>query len=294
MKIAIIGFGEAGQSIARGLVPSAKQVTAYDLRFQGADRAKLTEHAQRIGVLTPDLLSDAVAGADVILSTVVANVALQVGTEIAEVLQPGQTFVDLNSVSPRTKQAMAEKVAGSGADFVEGAVMARVGADGHKTPILLAGPKAASLVDRLNGIGMNTEAVGETIGQASANKMLRSIMAKGISALLLECLIAAHRYGIVHRILDSIDSSFPGIDWDKTSTYYLGRVALHGTRMGAEMNEVADTLSDVEIDPILALAIGKRIAWGGACLSGIEWPDGKPGHREEILAALESRLRAAQ
>ncbi|GEO16128.1 NAD(P)-dependent oxidoreductase [Microvirga aerophila] len=292
MKIAIIGFGEAGQSISRGLAPSASQVTAYDLRFQGADRAKLLQQAQDDGVLTQDRLVDAVAGADVILSTVVANVALKVGTDVADVLSPGQAFVDLNSVSPRTKQAISQKIANSGADFVEGAVMARVGADGHKTPILLAGPKATSLAGRLNGIGMNTEAVGETIGQASASKMLRSIMAKGISALLLECLIAAHRYNIVDRILDSIGTSFPGIDWDKTSTYYLGRIALHGTRMGAEMKEVADTLSDVDIDPILALAIGERIAWGGKHLAGIDWPDDKPGDREEILAALERRLRA--
>jgi 3-hydroxyisobutyrate dehydrogenase-like beta-hydroxyacid dehydrogenase len=291
MKIAIIGFGEAGQSISRGLAPSATQVTAYDLRFRGPDRAKLLDRARGDGVLTQDRLAEAVAGADVVLSTVVANVALQVGTDLAGVLSPGQAFVDLNSVSPRTKQAISEKVASSGADFIEGAVMARVGADGHKTPILLAGPRAASLASKLNSIGMNTESVGETIGQASANKMLRSIMAKGISALLLECLIAAHRYNIVDRILDSIGTSFPGIDWDKTSTYYLGRVALHGTRMGAEMKEVADTLSDVDIEPILARAIGERIAWGGENLGGIAWPDDKPGDRKEILAALDRRLR---
>lgn len=292
MKIAVIGFGEAGQSISRGLAPSATQVNAYDLRFQGPDRAKLLDRARGDGVLTQDRLADAVAGADVVLSTVVANVALQVGADLAGVLSPGQAFVDLNSVSPRTKQAISKEVASSGADFIEGAVMARVGADGHKTPILLAGPRAASLACKLNSLGMNTESVGETIGQASANKMLRSIMAKGISALLLECLIAAHRYNIVDRILDSVGTSFPGIDWDKTSTYYLGRVALHGTRMGAEMKEVSDTLSDVGIEPILALAIGERIAWGGENLGGIVWPDDKPGDREEILAALDRHLRA--
>lgn len=292
MKVAVIGFGEAGQSISRGLALSVSQVTAYDLRFQGPDRDQLLQRAREYGVITQDCMMHAVSGADVILSTVVADVALKVGLDVADVLSPGQAFVDLNSVSPRTKQAISEKVAVSGADFVEGAVMARVGVDGHKTSILLAGPKASSLASRLNEIGMNTEAVGEIIGQASASKMLRSIMAKGISALLLECLIAAHRYNLVDRILESVGTSFPGIDWDKTSAYYLGRIALHGRRMGAEMKEVADTLRDVDIDPILAIAIGERIAWGGQLLAGIDWPDNKPSGRQEILEALEHRLRA--
>ncbi|MDB5512289.1 MAG: 6-phosphogluconate dehydrogenase, NAD-binding protein [Enterovirga sp.] len=290
MNITIIGYGEAGQSIARGLAGGGTEVTVFDVRLGGPDRAKLLDVASRDGVRTRDTMADAAAAAEIVLSTVVANVALTVAQHAAQVLSPGQSFVDLNSVSPRSKSAMSLAVSASGADFVEGAVMARVGADGHRTPILLAGPQAARLATVLNGIGMNTEAVGDTVGQASANKMLRSIMAKGISALLLECLVAAHRYDVVDRILDSIAGSFPGIDWDKTSTYYLGRVALHGRRMGAEMQEVADTLSDVGIEPLMARAIGSRIAWGGENLAGVEWPNGEPGEREEILAALQQRL----
>lgn len=292
MKITIIGFGEAGQSISKGLVSAATAIAVYDIRFSGPEGDKLIERAKEYGAMPHEGLADAIAGSDIIMSAVVADVAIKVSADVAAAISPGQVFIDLNSVSPRTKQAISRHIEGRGGDFVEAVVMARVAGDGHKTPMLFAGPLAADISEKLNDIGMNTQAVGKTIGQASANKMLRSIMAKGISALLLECLVAAHRYGIVDRILGSVATSFPGIDWDKTSSYYLGRVALHGQRMGAEMNEVAETLSDIGLDPVVARAIGARIAWGGKILAGYPWPNGEPGDRQEILAAIEQRLAA--
>jgi 3-hydroxyisobutyrate dehydrogenase-like beta-hydroxyacid dehydrogenase len=292
MKITIIGFGEAGQSISKGLVSAATAIAVYDIRFSGPERDKLIERAKEYGAVPHEGLADAIAGSDIIMSAVVADVAIKVSADVAAAISPGQVFIDLNSVSPRTKQAISRNIEGREGDFIEAVVMARVAGEGHKTPMLFAGPLAADISEKLNDIGMNTQAVGKTIGQASANKMLRSIMAKGISALLLECLVAAHRYGIVDRILGSVATSFPGIDWDKTSNYYLGRVALHGQRMGAEMNEVAETLSDIGLDPVMARAIGARIAWGGKILAGYPWPNGEPGDRHEILAAIEQRLAA--
>ena len=97
---------------------------------------------------------------------------------------------------------------------------------------------------------MRLEAAGERIGDASLyTKMLRSIFIKGIEALLLEGLIAAHRVGLEDRILDSVQQTVPGIDWREAASYYLERTAKHGARRAAEMHESAATVAELGLGP---------------------------------------------
>jgi 3-hydroxyisobutyrate dehydrogenase-like beta-hydroxyacid dehydrogenase len=290
--IALIGFGEAGQSIGRGLAgePGAA-VAAYDVRFCGPDAPVLMAKAREAGVAPHPELARALDGAGIVLSAVVGSAAVEAGRAAASHLDAGQTYVDLNSVSPATKRAVERAVAASGAHFVEAAVMARVSPHAHRVPILLAGADAEAIAARLNAIGMRTEAVGNRVGQASANKMLRSIMIKGIEALLIECLVAARRCGIEERILDSVGETFPGVDWRKAATYHLGRTAIHGARRVTEMQEVAQTLGELELEPLLADAIAKRIGWAFERLRDTQWTQGEPGSYREILDAIEAADR---
>jgi 3-hydroxyisobutyrate dehydrogenase-like beta-hydroxyacid dehydrogenase len=232
-------------------------------------------------------LAPALDGAGIVLSAVPGSAAVEAGRAAAPHLNAAQTYIDLNSVSPATKRAVAP----SGARFVEAAVMARVSPDAHRVPILLAGADADALATRLNAIGMRTEAVGDRVGQASANKMLRSIMIKGIEALLLECLVAARRCGIEERVLDSVSETFPGVDWREAATYHLGRIALHGARRVTEMQEVAETLRELDLEPLLADAIAHRIRWAFGRLRDTQWKHGEPGDYCEILDAIEGSDR---
>jgi 3-hydroxyisobutyrate dehydrogenase-like beta-hydroxyacid dehydrogenase len=286
--MAIIGFGEAGESIAAGLVSEKKgaEVSVFDISFGQPGGESRVEAARRCGATPASDLAAATSDADIVLSTVVANVAKRVAQDAATHLKANQIYVDLNSVSPSLKRQMAELFGKSRESFVEGAVMARVGANGHRTPILLAGPRAKAASDMLNAAGMKTELIGDVVGQASANKMVRSIFMKGISALFAELLISADRYDITDRILQSLSQTFPSMNWREVASYYLGRAAVHGVRMGAEMDEVGETLRDVNLDPIMARAIGDRIAWVGSQLKGYPWPEGGPKSYEEILRAL--------
>jgi 3-hydroxyisobutyrate dehydrogenase-like beta-hydroxyacid dehydrogenase len=289
-RIALIGFGEAGRSIGCGLAgePGAA-VTAYDVRFRGPDGPQLMAKAREAGVVPHAELARALDGAGIVLSAVVGSAAIEAGRAAAPHLSAGRIYIDLNSVSPATKRAIEQAVVPSGVHFIEAAVMARVPPHGHRVPILLAGAGAgaAAVAARLNALGMKTEAVGDRVGQASANKMLRSILIKGIEALLIECLVAARRCGIEERILDSVGETFPGVDWRKTATYYLGRTAVHGARRVTEMQEVADTLRELELEPLLADAIAERIGWAFARLREAEWEGGEPGDYREILDAIE-------
>lgn len=294
-RLTLIGFGEAGQSIAKGLMSEGKsKVTVYDVTFSRSGGEKRLEAARECGAIPVLSMAEAVEDADVVLSTVVASVAKEVASEAAKHFKAGQFYVDLNSVSPGLKRQMAEVFRPNDASFIEGAVMARVGANGHRTPILVAGPEADTASKLLNDAGMKIEVVGSAVGQASANKMVRSIFMKGISALLSELLVAADRYDITDRILESLSKTFPTMNWPEVASYYLGRAAIHGVRMGSEMSEVAETLNDVKLSPVMALAIGERMSWMGSQLKGQSWPEGEPKTYQEILDALAQKTASAK
>ena len=285
--IALIGFGEAGQHIGRGLAGLGARVSAYDIRH---GERQLIEAARNGGVALRDSHAPALANAGLVFSLVTASSALDAARETSPHLRAGQIYIDFNSVSPATKRAVAESVAPSGASFVEAAIMAPVPGPGHRVHVLASAPGAAAVAARLNAVGMNIEAVGERIGEASLAKMLRSIFIKGIEALMLESLVAARHAGIEERILDSVQKTLPGIDWRKLATYNLERTVAHGARRAAEMFESAATIEELGLDPHVTRGIARRIEWAHEQLRGVQWPEGGPKSYEEVLDVLERAL----
>ncbi len=187
---------------------------------------------------------EAIRGARIIVSAVTAASSTDVAREAASSLAPGQIFADINSVSPGTKRANAKLIEGAGGHYVDVAVMAPVPPYGLKVPILLGGAKAADLAARLAPAGMNFEIVADDIGTASAIKMCRSVMIKGMEALVVECLLGARHYGVEDRVLASLEETFPQMKWDERADYLVSRVVVHGRRRAAEMREVAVTIRE--------------------------------------------------
>jgi 3-hydroxyisobutyrate dehydrogenase-like beta-hydroxyacid dehydrogenase len=286
--IALIGFGEAAQAIANGLAkePAVTTLSAFDIRFADAAQAgNLLSQAETRRVKAHADLKDALADADIVLSLVVGSAAVKVGEAAGQHLKAGQVFIDLNSISPDAKKRVAEALAkGGNADFVEGAIMARVPPYEHKVPILLAGAAAERAAEILTRAGMEIEAVGTEIGQACAVKMIRSIIVKGVEALLIECLTAAEKAGVRERILNSISETFPGLDWRQTATYYIGRTQQHGARRVTEMKEAAATLESLGLEPVLSRAISETIGAAHAKFKASTLPFDKD--YPELLAVL--------
>jgi 3-hydroxyisobutyrate dehydrogenase-like beta-hydroxyacid dehydrogenase len=177
------------------------------------------------------------------------------GGPAARYLKPGQLFLDVNSASPNTKRAAASHVAASGAEFVEGAVMAAVAGPGLKVPILAGGPAAATAAQILNPLGMNLTPVATEIGRASATKLSRSIVIKGIEAILVQCVAAARSWDVEADVIASLKATYPGIDWPQQVAYAAERVGKHGLRRAQEMREAGEMLADLGLDPVLARAI---------------------------------------
>jgi 3-hydroxyisobutyrate dehydrogenase-like beta-hydroxyacid dehydrogenase len=105
---------------------------------------------------------------------------------------------------------------------------------------------------------MRVRIAGAEIGAAAAIKMVRSVMVKGIEALTLECFLAAARVGVVEEVAASLKNNFPGLDWTKLVPYNLERMARHGERRAAEMEEVTATLRELGVEPLMAQATVKR------------------------------------
>jgi len=261
-RIALIGFGEVGRAFAQGFLAAGCTVAAYDILFDiSAAGAALREAARALGVEAAPSFAAAAAGARVVISAVTATAALDVARDAGAEMTPGQFFLDINSVSPDTKRADAAAVAPSGADYVEAAVMAPVAPYGLKVPMYLGGRRAAELAAVLVPLGMSMEPVAEKIGEASAIKMCRSVMIKGIEALAVECFTTARRYGVEDKIVASLNETFKPLDWEKLAGYLIERVVQHGRRRAAEMREAAETVAAAGLDPLMTSATALRQDW---------------------------------
>jgi 3-hydroxyisobutyrate dehydrogenase-like beta-hydroxyacid dehydrogenase len=262
-RVAIIGFGEAGAIFGADLAALGLEVAVTDILLQeAANREVMLHKARKAGVSAHTYYPDAMAGAQLVISAVTSSSSLDAAREAAQFLKSGQIYLDINSVSPDKKREIGCAIDGAQAKFVEAAVMAPVSPQRLKVPMLLGGEDADHAAALLGAIGMNVKAVSRRTGVASAIKMCRSVLVKGLEALAVECLFAARRYGAEEEVLASLDASYPSMGWQgDLPDYLVSRVAQHGCRRAAEMREAAVALHDVEVEPHMALATAARQNW---------------------------------
>jgi 3-hydroxyisobutyrate dehydrogenase-like beta-hydroxyacid dehydrogenase len=176
-------------------------------------------------------------------------------------VQPGSFFLDFNSASPGAKQRAAALIDAAGGRYVEGAVMTSIPPYRIKVPLLLGGSHAAELSPRLNVMGFASKVASDTLGVASATKMCRSVMIKGLEAMVIESFTTARHYGVEDAVVASLYETFPGIDWEKQAAYFFQRVIEHGRRRSEEVREVAETVRDAGLTPWSASGTAERQAW---------------------------------
>lgn len=232
-KVVLIGFGEAGRSfVANGLGATA----AYDI-----------DPLKRDGIAVHKILRDVLDGGLVILSLVTADQALAAAQESAQHLTAGAFYFDMNSVAPETKRVAALAVEAAGGRYVDAAVMAPVDPARLAVPLALSGPHAADGAGVLKDLGFsNVRILPGDVGRASSVKMIRSIMVKGVEALTAEMMLAGDAAGVSDEVIASL-----GGDWASKAAYNLERMATHGRRRAAEMEEAVQTLVALGVDPVM-------------------------------------------
>jgi len=295
LNIGFVGFGEAAFHIAHGLREAGiGRITAYDINtYTPVLGDKIRQRAQETGTSLLDTNQQLAQSCETILSTVTANQAAIAARQNAPYLGTHHIYADLNSVSPASKQSIARTIAATGARFVEVAIMQPVPPYGHRVPMLAGGEAAAEFVELLAPFGMSIEIVGREIGVAAATKMFRSIVVKGMEALLTECVLAASRYGTEPRVFASLAESFPGINWTELADYMVGCVVVHGERRAREMEEVAETLRELGIEPIMAEATARRMDWSAQLGLKALFHGEAPKSYGEVVEALAKPAGAA-
>ena len=261
-RIGFVGYGEVGKIFAAGLKPQVAQANAWDLKFaQAASSRAEKAHAEAAGVRACGSMEELCAASDLVISAVTASNTLSVAEEAARFIRPGSLFLDLNSASPGTKQKCAAAIAARGAHYVEAGVMTSVPPYGIRVPMLLGGAKAAELAPRLAAWGMDAKAVSDRLGVASAIKMCRSVMIKGLEALVIESYTTARAYGVEDHVLPTLQETFPSIDWSEQGAYFFSRVVQHGQRRAEEMRESANTVREAGFEPVMTAAIAAKQQW---------------------------------
>ena len=251
-KLALIGFGEAGSTFAAA--------AGWGLRAAAWDvLAERRQAATDLGLAPAESPAAALDGAALVLSLVTADQAVTAARGYASLLEPGALWCDMNSVSPGSKRAAAEVVRAAGGRYVDVAVLAPVDPARLSVPLMLAGEHADAAEALLRDAGFtHTRVVGRDIGRASAIKMIRSVMVKGIEALTAEMMLAAKAADVTDEVLASLDASDKAVPWRERAAYNLERMVTHGARRAAEMTESAATLRELGVEPVMTAGTARR------------------------------------
>jgi len=258
----VVGYGEVGKSFALGFKSHLSWTGTWDLGFVDPARGPaMLEHAHQHGVQPCTSAEELAQQVDLVVSAVTASNAHAVAQAVAPHLRAGAFFLDLNSASPATKQHCSEVINAAGGRYVESGVMTSVPPHGIRTPMLLGGAHAKDLLPHLLAWGCDAQIAADTVGVASAIKMCRSIMIKGLEALVVESYTTARHYGVEAQMLATMAETFPTIDWETQGAYFFSRVVQHGRRRAEEMRESAITVQETGVAPTMAGAIATKQDW---------------------------------
>ncbi|MBM3620737.1 MAG: NAD(P)-dependent oxidoreductase [Alphaproteobacteria bacterium] len=299
LTIALIGFGEAGTAIARGLAENWRGAarpgdnrprrliaidTALDLDTRGR---KLGEEARRLDVAIERAYTAALSDADLIISAVPGEFALDVARSAAPLLKAGAFYLDLCTVTGAMAETDRAVVEGAGARYVDVAVMGSFFGRGQKAPMLLAGPNAPIAADWMNANGFDVTVLGPKPGSASAVKVLRSVLIKGVEALAIESFVAARRQGL----LDEVMGCLGDVDHEGFGQFLARMVEthlVHAGRRSDEMVLVAQMLRETGVPPLMSETTYKALH--RTVDAGAVPTDGKVRPLDETLAVLTDKV----
>jgi 3-hydroxyisobutyrate dehydrogenase-like beta-hydroxyacid dehydrogenase len=290
IRLGLIGYGEIGSTLGAGLRRSGlAEVVSYDkYAFDGPYAGLIQRRARAAGVPLLRSAAELAERAEVIIGATPGSASIASAEALAPLLRPHHLVADIASATPKVKQAVAERLAGSGVGFVDGSIVGTP-KDGYAMPILLAGVPAARLRDALVPWGMNLTVVGERIGDASAIKILRSVVMKGLEALLLECLLGARRYGIDAAVLASVEKTLAR-PFSQIVQGLITTDVIHAGRRSEEAAMSAEALAEVGLDGFVTRAVAERLRWVAELGMKEHFGGEVPQDWETALDGIEARL----
>ena len=262
LTIGFIGFGEAASCFSRHLKhqPSTRLLVFCNGRTNRPPYSEsFIRFAVEAGAKTMDGLQELCGASDVVFSAVLVANALEVAREAAPLLKPGALFVDISASTPSKKRQLAAVVESAGALYVDANLMGSVAIYGATVTIYCSGSGAGRFASLFQPLGMKVEVATDRAGDAAMVKILRSVVTKGIEALVVEALTIATLQGVRGEVLAGLFSSMDRTKFSDFVDMCIRTDVLHAERRAVEMDEIAGDIRAMELDPIMTEAAGRRL-----------------------------------
>lgn len=261
MHLGFIGFGEAAFELASGLKQHGlKSITAYDPLWNMEAYSDLVlNRAEKANVELVESPEKVLQVADAVIVAVPADKALDVSNQLKPYLQKGCVYIDVSASSPDIKRKAAANVNEHGGKFVDAAMMGPLPVYKHKVPILASGDGTDTFIELMTGFEMNISKVSDVPGEATAVKLIRSIHMKGIAALYLELLEAAHEFNVEKLVIDSISETMNRHTFEETMNRLVTGTSIHALRRSIELGGTIEMLDSVNIDSMMSRAAKAKL-----------------------------------
>jgi len=247
--ITVFGLGEAGSRIAAGLASAGVPVQGFD----PADRPTPS------GVHRHVEPHAAVVGSSIVLAVTAGSDSLTALTQALDTIEPGTLYADLATSSAGRKRELARIAGARGLDFVDVALMSTVPGKGLATPALASGPGAGRYAAVLNPLGASCEVLAGEPGEAATRKLLRSVVMKGLAAVLIEALRGGEAADRSAWLWQNVVEELAAADEDFLSRLVLG-TGPHAVRRRDEMIAASELLAELGVEPIMTAATVENLA----------------------------------
>ena len=288
-SVLVLGLGEGGSYLAGALqaADSAPHILAYDAAIASPGAEGLRRKAAELGVELREEIGAWAGAVDLVFSLVPGSAAVSAAQALRPVLRPGAVFVDLNSITATMVREIAGVFEGSGIDLVDGAVLGNFRAGG-RVPLLLAGTRAEEVRDLLAGESFKPDCIEGAPGDASAIKMLRSVLMKGLEALFVESLVAAEVQGLRPAFLQA----FGDLDERPFATTMEVQTVTHLVHAARRLGEIERVQSVLQADGVDdTMTEASRRLYAKTVAAGVAPDDGEPLSLDETLAVLTRVFR---
>ena len=299
--IALLGFGEAGSAIARGLAAEGgwrsaskpgdnapRRLIAIDPTLdQDARGIAIGKEARRLDVGIECSYTSALAEADLVICAVQGEHALDAAKSAAVHLKKGSYFLDLCTVTGKMADENRTAIEAAGGRYVDIAVMGGFFKYGIKAPMLVAGIDGEVAVAWMNANGFDARYLGSRPGSASSVKMVRSVLMKGLEALGVEALVTAERQGILEEVLDCL-ADVDLVPFREHLASLVQTHVVHARRRWEEMGLVAQTLRETGVEPRMTEVTEQTLR--RSMEAAIAPADGKVPKLDEALRLLSDKV----
>jgi 3-hydroxyisobutyrate dehydrogenase-like beta-hydroxyacid dehydrogenase len=235
-SIGILHPGDMGVSVAASAIHNGHHVYwASQGRSEQTRKRAEDNHLIDVGSL-----EELCRQCPIVLSVVPPSAAEEVAEQVIARNFRG-TFADLNAISPQRAQRIGQRLEANGIKFVDGGIVGPPPWQPKTTWLCLSGSHSSTIASCFTNGPLQTEILGDRVGDASALKMCYGAYTKGLTALIAGVLGAAENLGVRGSLMRRWADDGSGLD--KNAALRVARITDRAWRWVGEMEEIASTFA---------------------------------------------------